>query len=187
MKTHTDRLEQLRESAAAERGALGAIEAELDAAQVAAQRAREGLVRAHTDGKQLPRAYKARDAADAQVDLLKGQVGFARQRISQATREAERYEREHAGDLVDELAPDAARVVDDLQRAASELVAADREWQLISARVNQLLAQVQDRSLRGSDAHALAPVARDVRRALAGGEPIASPLPPRAERRAVAA
>jgi hypothetical protein len=184
MKTHTDRLEQLKESEAGERAALGAIEAELDAAQVAAQQAREGLVRAHTDGKQLPAAYKARDAADAKLDLLQGQVGFAQQRISQAAREAERYERDHARDLIDELAPDAARVVEDLQRAAGELVAADREWQLISARVNRLLAYVQDRSLRGSDAHALAPVARDARRALAGGEPIASPLPPRAKRRA---
>jgi hypothetical protein len=81
--------------------------------------------------------------------------------------------------LIDELKPAANQILEQLARAARELVENDARWNELSARVAALLAKVPGAHARGDAPaeHTLSSIARDLRRAQRDGLELRSPLP----------
>lgn len=169
MSRHAE-LEELASAQAAEQTAAIELEAAVEAALSAAQQARTDLVEAHAAGRQITKAHTRRDEADRKVEELSIRAEAAQLRATRAAQERERFEVEHARELIEELVPDAQAAIEKMRAAATDLLAADRDWYAVSHRSGHFLSKIAGATAAQNSPgdHGLAPIVRDLRRALAG-------------------
>lgn len=176
----TETLQSLVEAEAKERARARDLEASAEAAKAHVNQARAQLVEAHAavDARAIRAAEKNQEAALKQAENASVQAEAALLRVERASRERHGYQTANARALIGDLEPQAQEIVERLQSAAGELVAADRAWGALATQVNGLLAHIPGASpiSDAPDSHVLHETARDVKRALTGAS-VVSPLP----------
>jgi hypothetical protein len=180
-KTHTERLEELRQAESHERAASREADLAHERArrEVAAQR--EALVEAHASGSNADakKAKTGHEQAGVKAEELSIRAEAARRRVQRAERERLRYEAENADELLRELAPQASAAREQLSQAAVAFMAAHDRWHAVLHAAMKLVTASPNGDVRTdlpSD-HALAPVVRSLKGALRDGAEVISPMP----------
>jgi hypothetical protein len=177
-QTRTEQLEALRQVVVTERQKERDAELAAETAKAEAKAAREALIDAHASGaaRGIKTAEAARTTAAAKAEDAAIKAEAAQRRSQRAEQERQAFEVEHARDLIGEMQETAAAVVERLQIAAGELVAADAAWSEIRQRSADLLTAVPGANAAqdSPNGHALGSIAGDLRRVKAE---VVSPLP----------
>jgi hypothetical protein len=171
-----DQLARLSEEVSAARGLDREAQETVRAAEAEVARLREAIRMAHETGStpgdlggDLKRAKEAIEGAQL------AQQGISR-RAQRASDERQRFIKDNADRLLDELRPSADEAVAAIQRHAEALLAADRRWHDISGEVAAYLAAAGTVPVGNSHSDSgFSTAAREVKHALRNG--IATPLP----------
>lgn len=175
-------LDQLRQQAAGERVKQRELQAELEAAKAAVDRASDEITEAYAAENQraVTTARKAEQDAVAQVRELQHRIDGAAIRVARAQAEADSFQADHARELLDEREAEAREVAEELTRTGREAVRLHRAYRDIRTDIDGLVAAVPGATSRADGpepTHPWEDALQDLARAIQDTPEVPPPLP----------
>jgi hypothetical protein len=175
-------LDQLRQAAAAERVKQRELQAELEAAKGAVDRASDEITEAYAAENQraVTTARKAEQTAVAQVRELQHRIDAAAIRVGRAQAEADAFQAEHARELLDEREAEARTLAEELTRTGLEAVRLHRAYRDIRTDIDGLVAAVPGATSRADGpepTHPWEDALQGLARAIQDAPEVPPPLP----------
>jgi hypothetical protein len=181
-KSFHDHLDQLHAQTTAERVKARDLEAKLEAAKLAVEDTSRAITAGYEaeNDRAVRAARRKLQSAEADAADLGHQVTAAALRVERAQRELDRFQREHARNLLDEREQASRTVAADLTAAVHEVVRLAAAYRAERQMQDRLVAKVAGASPRvdgPAAAHAWERQLRDLERAVSEVPELPAPLP----------
>jgi hypothetical protein len=175
-------LDELRQQAAGERVKARELEAELEAVKTDVDAASDAITEAYAAENQraVTAARKTEEAAVAKVRDLQHRIDGAQIRVERAQAEADTFQVEHAGELLEEREAEARELAVKLTGAGHEDVRLHRAYLALRTEIDGLVAAVPGATSRADGpepSHPWEPQLRDLERVVREIPEVPAPLP----------